>query len=81
MTEGEAKQKRCGGPDGTGTTINPSSGQNMKGVIVEGCMPRWCIASDCMMWQWNIGINRELAATGDINRDDYEGYCGLINKP
>lgn len=66
MTETEAKQKRCIGPSGTGTTINPATGVNMKDVIGDLCMPRWCIGTDCTGWQ--------VTGTG-------KGYCGLAVKP
>jgi hypothetical protein len=56
MKEDEAKTKRCGGPNGCGTLINPASRgkipqEMLLQLAVEVNSPRWCIASDCMMWE------------------------------
>jgi len=84
MTEEEAKTKRCCGPEGTGTTINPDTKVNMKEVITGVCIPRWCIASDCMGWQWVKGkgntphmTEKAQAKVDALPQDQRHGYCGL----
>ena len=38
-----------------------------------------CIASDCMMWKWQIPQNVRVSDSDTgANR---EGYCGLAGKP
>jgi len=74
MREEEAKTKWC-------PHIQVTAAQSMNDVEYgdnrgNGDENHNCIASDCMMWKWDIILNRELAAD-KINRDDYEGYCGL----
>jgi hypothetical protein len=76
MKEEEAKTKRCGGPNGCGTLINPASRgripqEMLLQLAVEVNSPRWCIASDCMMWEW------ETVTIGDTDHDKIEGNCGL----
>ena len=68
MKEEEAKTKWCPQIRFTGT--DNEGFFNNRGANCN------CLASDCMMWKWDITLNRELAAD-KINRDDYEGYCGL----
>ena len=55
MTQDEAKTKRCGGPNGCGTLVNPILDGSIPNELllqlaVEVNSPRWCIASNCMMW-------------------------------
>lgn len=40
----------------------------------------YCIASDCMMWEW--GQRRALGANPDGSAKTYveQGYCGLARK-
>jgi len=81
MTEDEAKLKRCGGPPGCGTIIEPNSGgmhhNDVSRALNEPNRPRWCVASDCMMWRWNDWKNRKTL----IPLKEGGGYCGLAGKP
>ena len=72
MTEEEIRTKRCGGPNGCGTLINPISGGKIPQEMLlqlaqEVNSPRWCIASDCAMW---------VIDTDFPNKET--GHCGLI---
>jgi hypothetical protein len=51
----------------------------MKGIEVKKHLEEMrktggCIASDCMMWRWQIHNNESVNGTG-------MGYCGLSGKP
>lgn len=88
MTEEEAKNTRCCGPEGCGQ---------------PGIMPasRWCIGSACMAWRW-VGVRRktdigptartidhldersaeEARAKTYHNRNvGFLGACGLAGRP
>lgn len=76
MTEGEANQKRCGGPVGTGTRLRPRELTETQIDRARLDNARWCIASECMMWRWEL--TREEAQEG---RTAKNGYCGLAGNP
>ena len=81
MTEDEAKTKWCpmvrfhNGLDGDVYCSRPT------GVVTNNSAK--CIASDCMMWKWDIKLNRELAKDRhpeELERIKFEGDCGLKTK-
>ena len=67
-----AKTKLCCGPDGCGEIIETNYDVDEQAWMTE----RRCAGSKCMAWKWDITLNRELSVS-EINRDDYEGWCGL----
>ena len=74
MLEEEAKTKRCGGPDGTGTVVNPVTGKIPQ---TDYSRPRWCIASDCMMWKWSYEDTADGEGMHPYKLSKTKGYCGL----
>ncbi len=45
----------------------------------------FCIASECMMWQWDEGmrelqVNAKRQGTTELVKDTWAGYCGLAGK-
>ena len=41
-----------------------------------------CIASDCMMWRWQLNEKGQVVHNNISLMDkDRQGYCGLANKP
>jgi len=56
------------------------SGYNRSGE--DGMIPA-CIASNCMAWRWiNEKKLRDIdLVTGDIEKTERLGYCGLSGKP
>lgn len=65
MTEDEARETRCCGPDHCGETHSPD-------------MRRYCVASKCMAWRWET-VTKAGFVPHDIETD--EGYCGLGGHP
>lgn len=78
MTEDQAKKKRCGGPPGCGTTKNPENGMSVNLNFPQA--QRWCIASDCMTWQWETFLEIGPGASAIKTTSDKNGYCGLASK-
>ena len=77
MTEKEAKEKwcpmaRCKIDHDCADTIAVNRWSD--GAMMRGSL---CVASDCMMWRWNID-NDFIVGTGTIK---FGGYCGLGGKP
>lgn len=75
MTEDEVKTKWCpmtrlegDYPDEVGANRTKS------GRILDATL---CIASDCMMWRWDIEEPHE----GVYCQSATNGYCGLAGKP
>ena len=67
MTEDEAKEKRCCGPEGTG--------------LIDSYQQRYCIASDCMAWHWNRNPDHakwHIKRPKHLQLED--GYCGLTSE-
>lgn len=64
VTETEAKTKWC-------PMIRISDGSNTLGVGRQDPLCR-CIASGCMMWQWDDGHPANAVAG-----EDFKGCCGL----
>ena len=80
MTENEAKTKWCpqvrfADPrDGGKPSVEPTSWNRFDGEWdFTGLL---CIASDCMMWRWNID---PLDHPHDYDKTG--GYCGLGGRP
>ena len=48
-TEDEARELRCCGPDGCGGWAHENDAPD----IPDGGYVRYCIASDCMAWEWS----------------------------
>jgi hypothetical protein len=70
MTEDEAKQKRCCGPEGCGFT-DPRQDDCLNGE-------RWCIGSACMAWVVTARAGQSIPdGTSLIWNKHNEGYCGL----
>ena len=76
MTESEARLKRCGGPAGCGSVLEPNSGKmhrdDLWDLLKAPNAARYCIASDCMLWREHPVKESRLRG---------EGYCGLADKP
>lgn len=75
MTEDEATQKQCCGPEGCG---------------VHNDLPypaRWCVGSPCMAWRWDLtpakAARLEGERTGTLVKEPIvaSGYCGLVGAP
>lgn len=64
MTREEAYTKRCCGPEGCGRLL-------MKGTTQE----RYCIASDCMAWLWDLPSNDGRPEIDPFSKT--LGHCGL----
>lgn len=64
MTEAEAREKRCCGPEGCG--IVPRSSLNSG---------RRCVGSNCMAWRWEA-----TKISGEPAGRNPEGYCGLCDR-
>ena len=91
MTESEARLKRCGGPAGCGSVLEPNSGKmhrdDLWDLLKAPNAARYCIASDCMCWRWEEakpipnpnGITSNEAPY--VKGQPIDGYCGLANKP
>lgn len=78
MTENEAKLKWCPGAQpviGEGLVVVAKERQASCDLEKDRIGQR-CIASDCMMWQWDEEINRE-AMEEEGPGADFEGHCGL----
>lgn len=75
LTEAQARDKRCCGPEGCGETR-----------WLDGRpLGRFCIGSACMAWEWDRAPGESLfdPATGDRaghrrSQEDATGYCGLV---
>jgi len=50
--------------------------KNRAEFVAKGCPEICCIASDCMMWRWEL--TREEAQNGYQAK---KGYCGFGGKP
>lgn len=61
-TEEQAKEKRCCGTKGCG---------EQRGHF------RYCIASDCMAWQWYIG---PIGGGEELDFQRSLGHCGLTGR-
>lgn len=72
MTEEQAFQTRCCGPEGCG---------------YPGTLPypaRWCIASQCMAWRWisRLSVDNPSHTPGAGQTiDRSHGYCGHAGQP
>lgn len=81
MTEQEAGQKRCCGPEGCGVLGNPD--------YEGGPSSRWCIGSACMAWRWELTDRgwRVLQTKGldallqEAAPNKLQGHCGLAGTP
>ena len=92
MSEKTAKTKRCCGPNGCGTVINPMFSRKAPKELLldlakEVNSPRWCVGSECMGWvEIKTDTNYEFQAvdneTVSCNSGPavISGYCGLIKK-
>lgn len=69
LTEEQATEKRCCGPDGCGF-VRVSTGLP---TIV-----RYCIASQCMAWRQAVPLQGVTAMEVAAER---KGYCGLAGMP
>lgn len=81
MTEDDAENTRCCGPNGCG-----ESRDDMKGSPDNA--PRFCIGSSCMAWRWGeAGDPHAKDPKGRkrggilLPRNLWPGYCGLAGKP
>lgn len=66
LTEEEARQRRCCGPHGCGEARGESK-------------PRFCIATQCMAWQWVDPKNDDALINEAAHGRPY-GFCGLAGK-
>jgi hypothetical protein len=78
MTEQEAKTKwcpmaRCKIDHDCADTIAVNRWSD--GAMIRGSL---CVASDCMMWRWEVP---EGKATNKNEEKWDSGYCGLAGKP
>jgi hypothetical protein len=72
MKEEQAKTKRCGGPNGCGTLVNPIHDGKLPQVMLlqlalEVNSPRWCIGSECMMWSADQNVEQKKASCDSSN--------------
>lgn len=70
MTEDQALQTRCCGPNGCGKVADDGSGSPMNQI-------RLCIGRRCMAWRWE---HIDMGATSWIISDT-DGFCGLAGRP
>jgi hypothetical protein len=78
VTEREAEEKRCCGPEGCGVTTNVAPQYDVNGMICGYVHIRWCIGAKCMSWRWNNVVDGPL---GPTRPSTTHGYCGLAGKP
>lgn len=80
MTEAEAKERWCPfsrsatTEDASINRCGTDSSQFDANILIAYTR---CIASECMVWRWTIGPNRNAKETGV---SDW-GCCGLAGKP
>lgn len=75
MNEDEAKTKWCPLALNNACTRNAPDNPLGEPVIPDGAK---CIASDCMMWRWDIAPARAEHIGLDVQPPT--GYCGLAGK-
>jgi len=79
MTEDEARQKRCCGPEGCGYPNGLDTVLAAESTIE--IPTRYCIASECMAWRCSEVWTGKEEADGhpmDTTKDsNTHGYCGL----
>lgn len=85
MTEQEAKTKWC--PMYRQAVSIDGANREWADNRMDGSNPT-CIGSACMAWRWfqpgrDPDLAREfpLAPTGDLDKRDDVGFCGLAGKP
>ena len=78
MTEEEAKTKWCPMVR-FNYTGNGNTDHNRGAYVNASPTPINCIASDCMMWVWQIPPN--VAVSDSDTGANREGHCGLAGKP
>lgn len=73
LTEKEAEETRCCGPEGCGRGVSVKRNDAPTGAI------HYCIGSECMGWRWTS----EMFDGPDSYRAEPgpKGYCGLAGLP
>jgi len=69
MTEDQANNKRCCGPEGCGVVGNPD--------YEGGPCSRWCVASLCMGWRWIYAPDEALGIHPEMDLWAADGYRRL----
>ncbi len=78
MTEEEAKQKRCCGPEGLGIPYGSVEVCHDDATPLVFAPIRWCIGSECMAWRTRpAGVKSVKHPDGE----DTTGFCGLAGPP
>lgn len=67
MTENDAKDTRCCGPNGCGEVRDSGRGSPAN-------QERYCVGSACMAWRWDDEL---LPKPNSLS----QGHCGLAGKP
>lgn len=88
MTEAEAKNVQCCGPEGCGKVRSLEPFYNTFGDVAVHQIIRVCIASACMAWRKTGAAKVENRRGQLVDRDEdgtgrwhYDGFCGLAGKP
>lgn len=81
MTELDAGQKRCCGPEGCGQ-VNGVEEYPARAMMAGTVVPvRWCIGFACMAWRWlHPGFDHDQIGN-PISPQPPAGFCGLAGKP
>jgi hypothetical protein len=76
MTEDDARRRWC--PMVRYSSDEEATCNRDHGMVALGLMNRayFCIASDCMMWQWKILVTEEDGI--EMPLKSHGGYCGLV---
>lgn len=85
VTEREAEETRCCGPEGCGVVTNADRVRVADDAFVTVSI-RWCIGAKCMAWRWGDSFwqaedGRAYSEPDEGRKHIKPGFCGLAGKP